>query len=72
MTDFKALLLEKEEAFEKIKQIMKENTEKYQAEMLELEQEQFRLQGEYRLLLSLSKEAEEVKAEEVKAEDTTE
>ena len=72
MADFKALLLEKEEAFEKIKQIMKENTEKYQAEMLEFEQEQFRLQGEYRLLLSLSKEAEEVKAEEVKAEDTTE
>ena len=44
---------------------MKENTEKYQAEMLELEQEQFRLQGEYRLLLSLSEEAEEVKAEDI-------
>lgn len=72
MMKYEELMLEKEEMFTKIDAIIKEKTEAFNQEMLELEREQLRIQGEYRLLATLKEESEKKEqADDIVAEIVT-
>lgn len=58
MMNYETMMKEKKAAFEKISEIMNQKSEAFQKEMTELENEQLRLQGEYRVLTELLKQEE--------------
>lgn len=58
--DFDKLMKEKEKQFDTISALMKEKTDMFNKEMTELEAEQLRIQGEYRMLAKLKEDAEAV------------
>lgn len=64
MTNYDALIAEKETLFNSITEAMEKKTEEYQQEMNELSYERFRLQGEYRILVQLKEESENPKEDE--------
>ena len=72
MINYEELMAEKEEMFTKIGTIIKEKTEAFEKEMIELEKEQIRIQGEYRLLATLKEESEKKEqADDIVAEIVT-
>lgn len=58
MINYEELMAEKEETYNKIEEMIKEKTEAFNQEIIMLEKEQLRIQGEYRLLATLKEKSE--------------